>query len=482
MASLSRDSRGSYRIGFSIDKNNRRGFRIGKVKPSVAESIKRHVELLVIAKENGQPLDPETASWLGRIGDKLTGKLAKVGLIAKRDDPEASEVPTLKSFIDAYITGRVDVKPRTVSNLEMSRDRLLAHFAADRTLESITAADADKWLVFMRGTCGYAETTTSRTIGVAQQFFTAARRGRLIQENPFEHLKRAPMDNPDRMFFVTRDMIDRIIEEAPSAEWRLIIALARYGAIRIPSELQELRWDDVLWSKNRFLVRSPKTEHHAGKGSRFVPLFPELLPHFEAAYHAAPEGSVYCVPKARDATVNLRTTFLRIAAKAGVEPWEKLFVNLRSSRETELAREYPLYKVCKWLGNSQSIAMKHYLQQTDEDFNLAAGIDVDADVSGAPVSRFSAPSPTRNSGEIGEVAGNAEKTASTGKQRQPVAMRGYPRQESEQPLEFIDETDVPESTGANLSRALKIVPFLTPDELTELIDRADAALRASVAG
>jgi hypothetical protein len=51
-----------------------------------------------------------------------------------------------------------------------------------------------------------------------------------------------------------------------------------------------------------------------------------------------------------------------------------LFQNLRSTRETELADEFPLQAVCAWIGNSQPVAAKHYLQLTDERFDRAAGI------------------------------------------------------------------------------------------------------------
>lgn len=48
-----------------------------------------------------------------------------------------------------------------------------------------------------------------------------------------------------------------------------------------------------------------------------------------------------------------------------------LFQNLRSTRETELAETFSLHVVTAWLGNSQLIAAKHYLQVTDEHFQKA---------------------------------------------------------------------------------------------------------------
>lgn len=62
----------------------------------------------------------------------------------------------------------------------------------------------------------------------------------------------------------------------------------------------------------------------------------------------------------------------RIIHKAGLKPWPRLFQNLRSTRETELTESFPLHVVTAWIGNSQLVARKHYLQVTDEHFARAA--------------------------------------------------------------------------------------------------------------
>ena len=122
------------------------------------------------------------------------------------------------------------------------------------------------------------------------------------------------------------------------------------------------------WDRGRFLVRAPKTAHHADGGRRWVPLFPELWPHLEAAYDRAEPGAIYVVQRKRCHETNLRTTFKKIVYRAGLLPWAKPFQNMRASRETELVREHPLHVVTAWIGNSARIAAKHYLQVTDADF------------------------------------------------------------------------------------------------------------------
>ena len=62
---------------------------------------------------------------------------------------------------------------------------------------------------------------------------------------------------------------------------------------------------------------------------------------------------------------------MRILVSAGVAPWPKLFVNLRSSCRTELQEVFPDHVVNKWLGHSGKVAEKHYLQVTDEHWGKA---------------------------------------------------------------------------------------------------------------
>jgi hypothetical protein len=101
-----------------------------------------------------------------------------------------------------------------------------------------------------------------------------------------------------------------------------------------------------------------------------IPLFPELRQYLEEAWEP---GAEFVITLRRDAKTNLRTRFEKIIRRSGLEPWPKLFANLRSTRETELAESFPLHVVCQWIGNSQPVALKHYLQVTDYHFARALG-------------------------------------------------------------------------------------------------------------
>ncbi len=68
---------------------------------------------------------------------------------------------------------------------------------------------------------------------------------------------------------------------------------------------------------------------------------------------------------------NLRTQLWKLIKRAGLMPWPRLFHNRRASRETELVAQFPIQVVTAWLGNTPTIAMQHYLQVRDSDYEAA---------------------------------------------------------------------------------------------------------------
>jgi len=334
------------------------------------------VEQLLEAQTLNRPMAGDLAHWVADLESKLAAKLARVGLIPK---PEEKPEATLGAFLKAYLDGRGDLKPATkIVRGQVIRD-LNNYFGESRDVRTISPGDADdfKQSLIKRG---LAPTTIHKRLQSARSFFHAMRRRRLIDENPFDGVKAAATGIQDRQRFVTRDEIARVLDACPNHHWRTIVALSRFGGLRCPSEVLSLRWQDVDWDAGRIVVQSPKTEHHAGKARRTIPMFPELRPILAEAFDRAPDGAVYVVDEsfrkgalgeAGWLNANLRTTFEKIVRRAGLETWPRLFHNLRASRETELVETYPVQVVTSWLGNTPSVAMRHYLMTTDEHFEAA---------------------------------------------------------------------------------------------------------------
>ncbi len=235
----------------------------------------------------------------------------------------------------------------------------------------MTEGDADDFRRSLAERLG--DNTVRRHCSRARQFFGAAVKRRLLGTNPFGSMKRLTVQgSPDRFYFVTVEETEKVLAACPDGQWRLLVALARFGGLRTPSESLLVAWRDVDWAASRLTVHSPKTEH-CGKGTRVVPIFPELLPHLEAAWEQAEPGAEFAVTRYRDGRQNLRTHLERIICSAGLNPWPKPWQNMRSSRETELVETYPVHVVTNWLGNTPAVAARHYLQTTDQHFQRAIG-------------------------------------------------------------------------------------------------------------
>jgi integrase len=371
MASIGCDPNGRKRILFVAGDGSRKTIRLGKTTMKQAEAAKIKIEQLQLSASGlTGVVDDETARWLVGLDDRIYNKLADVGLVAKR--PKVESV-LLGAYLQRYADDRIDVKPGTQLMFKQTRGNLVDFFGPDKPLREITPGDADQWRLHLIKQ-GLADNTIRRRCGIAKQFFHAAVRRKLVTSNPFGDLKSTSVGNPARFYFITQAEAQKVIDNCPDAQWRLLFALCRYGGLRCPSEILGLTWQDINWEEGKMLVRSPKTEHHPGHESRLVPLFPELVPYLHEVFEQAEEGTLFVITQYRKAGVNLRTALTKIIRQAGLKPWPKLFQNLRSTRETELNEDWPEHKVCKWIGHSKAIAREHYLQVTDDDFKRAAGI------------------------------------------------------------------------------------------------------------
>ena len=372
MASITREANGRRTIQFVGLDGKRRSLRLGKVSQRHAEGFKTKIESLLAAHIGGQAPEAEISRWLAALPSPLHRRLAALGLA------EARAEGTLQPFITGYVASRADVKPATKEIWSQGERGLITYFQASRPLRQITPGDADRYKQHLLAS-GLASMTVRKRLQFAKTIFRAALRHRLIEDNPFAEVGiKASM--PARGRFITVEDTAKLLAVAPDHHWRAIIGLARYGGLRCPSEVLSLRWQDIDWDAGRIIVTAPKTEHHPGKGTRTIPLFASLRPILEDAFDRAPEGAVYVVDQRfRKAAMgpkgwrncNLRTTFEKIVRRAGLTDWPRPFHNLRASCETELTQEHPLPVVIAWLGHSADVALKHYCQVTDTDFEKA---------------------------------------------------------------------------------------------------------------
>lgn len=291
MASVVNDPGGRKLIQFCHPSGARPAIRLGKVSQRSADRYKDRVEQLLESLMLKQPMSADLATWVNELEPLIAKRFAKAGLIP---EPEATEAIKLGKHLDNYFARRTDVKPNTLIHWRQTWRTLLEFFGADRPLAGITAGEARDWERWLKtGEArqnrydgrttdeGLAPNTVRKRVSIAKQIFADAVARDLLVKNPFAGLKGTVGSNRERDYFITREMAEKVLNACPDAQWRLLFALSRFGGLRCPSEHLALTWSDINWAEGRMLVRSAKTEHHEGKATRVVPIFPELRPYLE---------------------------------------------------------------------------------------------------------------------------------------------------------------------------------------------------------
>jgi integrase len=219
---------------------------------------------------------------------------------------------------------------------------------------------------------GYAEATVASIFKTIRAMCNVAVEQDWLSKSPMKNIPRSSFINRNNDRLITMEEYDQLLEACPTLELRVIIAAARIGGLRVPSELTTMRWHDIDWERNRILVRSPKTERHAGHREREVPLFPPLRVELEKLRLQVQPKEDDFVIQSFQGTWNLHEPFRKIAIAAGLGKIVRPFDNMRMTRSNEVIREFGETKENLWIGHSRVVMQDHYYRLSDEDFAEAA--------------------------------------------------------------------------------------------------------------
>jgi len=387
MASLCNDRNGNRRILFVDGAGNRKCIRLGKIDKRTAEVVLRHVENLLSARLAGVSPPKDTATWLADISPELRSKLAKCGLVEGQPG-----MPTVADYAQQYLQRQTHIKPASLLAVHQAVENLKEYFG-QRPLDTVSRGDCEdfkRWL--LTEACrragkgkGLSPATVGKRLQYAASVFKDAVDRQLIPRNPFAGVRRPKATNPERQAYVPAEVIERVIDYMPDPEWKLLVSMARYIGLRVPSEAFSLTWDCVNWEKRLLRVPSPKTER-VGKPFRIAPIPPQVWVHLDRVWQQAPTGSKWVFERLRQrdsmnqakrgfwAALNLRKGLQTYLAKAGIRPWPKLWQALRASAATDLATRLPGHVVSAMLGHTQKVAEAHYLMVTEEHYRLVTGL------------------------------------------------------------------------------------------------------------
>ncbi len=395
-----------------IDLGDRRTtLRLGLLSQSSADEISKHVDRLIESRKFKTVISEETKAWLQGAEPKLVKNLVKIGLCSELQNP------TVADCIAAYISRKtVDWTSGTISNYRQVETLLKEYFENTRVAE-VSPNETKAFWAWMRKEKSLADNTCRKHFQRCRQTFDDAIEQGVIVRNPFRVSEIKITVGVAAKKYIEAADIESVIEFIPAdkTEWRLLFSFARYVGCRMPSEIEQLTWNDIDWGANTILIRSPKTKRYEGRGQRKVPIFAEiqslLLQHAEAV---AP-GTVFVFPTLRSHK-NLSTTAKKFVQGAGFEVWPEFWNSLRASRETDLMDSHGLRRACAWIGNGPNVAMRHYSLMKHTDY-----MDV-----GVLVSKSDAESDAEHLSN----AENRREQNSKNQENQRFSDAQYPRQDS----------------------------------------------------
>ena len=331
-----------------------------------ANKLKEIIETLIACRDNNQIPDKQVFAYLEIASPEIRTKLEKIGLISQ------PKIRTCGELWDAFEADDRGIKESTKRNYQTVRQRFFMFFKESDPIAKLTKESLLSWKKFLVNK-KYAVASTSNAIAKTKCVLNwATNEKNLFAKSPGTGVKKGSCVNKDRAFFITMSDYNKILLACRTQEQRAILVLARIGGLRIPSEIANLTWSDILWDIGRIWIKSPKTEHHEGKEGRFVPLWEPMRRELEALYFAdEPDGKDDRIFRNRSVSSNLRTRFEKIQIRAGIVPIVKFFTNCRASRSTEVFEEYGAIKESAWIGHTQTVAKRHYYNLKDADYSAA---------------------------------------------------------------------------------------------------------------
>jgi integrase len=265
------------------------------------------------------------------------------------------------------------VKYTTFSVYRRVKDIFLETFSPSELIEKLTTEMFLNWKASLLAK-DYAVATVAGYLQVSRTVFRWAVDNDWLLKNPLQKVPLGSFINRANDRIISMEEYTKLLDACPHQEWRTLVALARIGGLRCPSELKMLRWTDINWAENRFLVQALKTERYVLHRERIVPLFQELRVELDRHFsQVKSEGNEFVIQGLQGTSWQLMHHFRRISKKAGLGIIVRPFDNMRMSRSNEVLNRWGQAKESLWIGHSARVMRDHYLTLSDGDFSDAAG-------------------------------------------------------------------------------------------------------------
>jgi integrase len=337
-------SQGNWQVNFS-EKGRQKTLYLGRdFTAASADRVARIVSDILLCRKRGDALPAEVLQKIKSLPDRIRKSVERLGLVGCVSNR------TLEHLLQAFYESKKHLKQKTQTNYKTIGCSLSSFFGQHHDIAAIGKMDCERLVNHQLK--HFTACSLSRAVRHCRTIFRFAIDLGWIEKNPFDvKVKRIDV-NLDRQEYVDRETVCKVMECCRDDYDRLLLALARFGGLRIPSELLLLRYEDFTDHVIR-IHKDTKT------GAREVPLFGEIREIFSRLVNLGKEPTDYIF----DHLGNFRKRIVSAIAISGVEQWQKLFLNLRSSCITDCVElGYSEKMLDSMFGNSAAVRSQHYIQ------------------------------------------------------------------------------------------------------------------------
>lgn len=229
------------------------------------------------------------------------------------------------------------------------------HKWADKPLELITAADAQRYLDHIL-TSGRAEGTRNRCLAACRRFYDWLIIQGRVARNPFAGVHMLKEPDIEHIVHLSITERDQVIRAAAGHPDELAIWIALYLGMR-RSEIARATWDDVDLERKKFIV--PKSKNHK---RRTIDMANDIQQRLGAVPRSQRTGRILAWPVEREPWIgcserlvlHLREALPRLAKKLNWTPFRHTFASMLAQQGA------PIFKIAYWMGNSVAVCSKHY--------------------------------------------------------------------------------------------------------------------------
>ena len=390
------------RILVTLNKR-RRTFRLAALlsgpssqsKDRALRKVLQDLEELEVAFNAGIKPDPNVVQ-----------SVRKDGYIAKRCEELGLIPPVLTLTVEDLFNEFVERKKSEWSGAtylkwnDTTRQHVLPGLGNNRLIVEITREDADQFHAMMKSKQSsrtnkpLSPSHISKIMANSRSLFKYAVDREYISRNPFDHIKRGKERKPEgRNVEVSARVIREVIAAAPSAEWRLLIAIWRWLGAR-KTEPLGIKVSGVKYHDGYATIAIPDCKRRDEYGNhvyRQVPVFPEISPHLLDVLEQHSGQSNLLLEGLQKHGTSIDKPFKDIIRRAGHQPWPAICNNMRATRANEVEREFGTVAESNWIGHDPGTFRKHYSQVHVADMKKACAIDTNMTQNGGQQSCTESP-------------------------------------------------------------------------------------------